>query len=49
MPRLAKEFLVSEDAIRRDLRAFSCRGQVQRVLRGRASDIADGVPLEHSS
>jgi DeoR/GlpR family transcriptional regulator of sugar metabolism len=36
---LAKEFLVSEDAIRRDLRALAAEGKCKRVYGG-------GLPME---
>ena len=44
---LAKEFLVSEDAIRRDLRALAAEGKCKRVYGGGLPVSPDGVPLEH--
>jgi len=44
---LAKEFLVSEDAIRRDLRALASEGKCKRVYGGGLPISLDGVPLEH--
>src|ERR1700686_2762678 len=44
---LAKEFLVSEDAIRRDLRALAAEGKCKRVYGGGLPISPDGVPLEH--
>src|SRR3979490_3200897 len=43
---LAKEFLVSEDAIRRDLRALAAEGKCKRVYGGGLPISPDGVPLE---
>jgi DeoR/GlpR family transcriptional regulator of sugar metabolism len=44
---LAKEFLVSEDAIRRDLRALAAEGKCKRVYGGGLPISPGGVPLEH--
>ena len=44
---LAKEFLVSEDAIRRDLRALAAQGKCKRVYGGGLPMSPDGVPFEH--
>src|ERR1700742_1545769 len=44
---LAKEFLVSEDAIRRDLRALAAEGKCKRVYGGGLPISPDGVPFEH--
>jgi DeoR/GlpR family transcriptional regulator of sugar metabolism len=44
---LAKEFLVSEDAIRRDLRALAAEGKCKRVYGGGLPISPDGIPLEH--
>ena len=44
---LAKEFLVSEDAIRRDLRALAAEGKCKRVYGGGLPISPHGVPLEH--
>src|SRR5580704_7272084 len=44
---LAKEFRVSEDAIRRDLRALAAEGKCKRVYGGGLPISPDGVPLEH--
>jgi DeoR/GlpR family transcriptional regulator of sugar metabolism len=44
---LAKEFLVSEDAIRRDLRALAAEGKCKRVYGGGLPISPQGVPLEH--
>ena len=44
---LAKEFLVSEDAIRRDLRALAAEGKCKRVYGGGLPISPDGVPLEY--
>jgi DeoR/GlpR family transcriptional regulator of sugar metabolism len=44
---LAKEFLVSEDAVRRDLRALAAEGKCKRVYGGGLPISPDGVPLEH--
>jgi DeoR/GlpR family transcriptional regulator of sugar metabolism len=44
---LAKEFLVSEDAIRRDLRALAAEGKCKRVYGGGLPISPEGVPLEH--
>jgi DeoR/GlpR family transcriptional regulator of sugar metabolism len=44
---LATEFLVSEDAIRRDLRALAAEGKCKRVYGGGLPISPDGVPLEH--
>src|ERR1700688_36797 len=44
---LAKEFLVSEDAIRRDLRALAAEGKCKRVYGGGLPIAPDGVPFEH--
>ena len=43
---LAKEFLVSEDAIRRDLRALSAQGKCRRVYGGGLPIAPRGIPLE---
>src|SRR6202020_1253160 len=44
---LAKEFLVSEDAIRRDLRALAAEGKCKRVYGGGLPISPEGVLLEH--
>jgi DeoR/GlpR family transcriptional regulator of sugar metabolism len=44
---LAKEFAVSEDAIRRDLRALAAEGKCKRVYGGGLPISPEGVPLEH--
>jgi DeoR/GlpR family transcriptional regulator of sugar metabolism len=44
---LAKEFLVSEDAVRRDLRALAAEGKCKRVYGGGLPISPDGVPFEH--
>jgi DeoR/GlpR family transcriptional regulator of sugar metabolism len=44
---LAKEFLVSEDAIRRDLRALAAEGKCKRVYGGGLPISPDGGPFEH--
>jgi DeoR/GlpR family transcriptional regulator of sugar metabolism len=44
---LAKEFLVSEDAIRRDLRALAAEGKCRRVYGGGLPISPDGAPFEH--
>ncbi len=44
---LAKEFLVSEDAIRRDLRALAAEGKCKRVYGGGLPISPDGIPFEH--
>src|ERR1700675_548886 len=44
---LAKEFLVSEDAIRRDLRALAAEGKCKRDYGGGLPISPDGVPFEH--
>jgi DeoR/GlpR family transcriptional regulator of sugar metabolism len=44
---LAKEFLVSEDAIRRDLRALAAEGKCKRVYGGGLPISPEGVPLEN--
>jgi DeoR/GlpR family transcriptional regulator of sugar metabolism len=44
---LAKEFLVSEDAIRRDLRALAAEGKCKRVYGGGLPISPEGIPLEH--
>ena len=44
---LAKEFLVSEDAIRRDLRALAAEGKCKRVYGGGLPISPDRVPFEH--
>jgi DeoR/GlpR family transcriptional regulator of sugar metabolism len=44
---LAKEFLVSEDAIRRDLRALAAEGKCKRVYGGGLPISPGGVPFEH--
>ncbi len=44
---LAKEFLVSEDAVRRDLRALAAEGKCKRVYGGGLPISPGGVPLEH--
>ena len=43
---LAKEFLVSEDAIRRDLRALAAEGKCKRVYGGGLPISPEGVPFE---
>jgi DeoR/GlpR family transcriptional regulator of sugar metabolism len=43
---LAKEFLVSEDAIRRDLRALATEGKCKRVYGGGLPISPEGVPFE---
>ena len=43
---LAKEFLVSEDAIRRDLRALAAEGKCKRVYGGGLPMSPEGVPFE---
>jgi DeoR/GlpR family transcriptional regulator of sugar metabolism len=42
---LAKEFLVSEDAIRRDLRALAAEGKCKRVYGGGLPISPDGLPF----
>src|ERR1700678_4122474 len=44
---LAKEFLVSEDAVRRDLRALAAEGKCKRVYGGAIPLSPGGGPLEH--
>ena len=44
---LAKEFLVSEDAIRRDLRALAAEGKCKRVYGGGLPIAPDAGPFEH--
>src|ERR1700691_3697905 len=44
---LAKEFLVSEDAIGRDLRALAAEGKCKRVYGGGLPISPEGVPFEH--
>jgi DeoR/GlpR family transcriptional regulator of sugar metabolism len=44
---LAKEFLVSDDAIRRDLRALAAEGKCKRVYGGGLPISPDGIPFEH--
>src|SRR6202046_3580896 len=44
---LAKEFLVSDDTIRRDLRGLAAEGKCKRVYGGGLPIAPDGVPLEH--
>src|SRR6202021_2916595 len=44
---LAKEFLVSEDAIRRDLRALAAEGKCKRVYGGGLPIAPDEGPFEH--
>jgi DeoR/GlpR family transcriptional regulator of sugar metabolism len=44
---LAREFLVSEDAIRRDLRALAAEGKCKRVYGGGLPISPEGVPFEH--
>jgi DeoR/GlpR family transcriptional regulator of sugar metabolism len=44
---LAEEFLVSEDAVRRDLRAFAAEGKCKRVYGGAIPLSPEGGPLEH--
>jgi DeoR/GlpR family transcriptional regulator of sugar metabolism len=44
---LAREFLVSEDAIRRDLRALAADGKCKRVYGGGLPISPDGGPFEH--
>jgi DeoR/GlpR family transcriptional regulator of sugar metabolism len=43
---LAKEFLVSEDAVRRDLRALAAEGKCKRVYGGGLPMSPDGIPFE---
>jgi DeoR/GlpR family transcriptional regulator of sugar metabolism len=44
---LAEEFLVSEDAVRRDLRALAAEGKCKRVYGGAIPLSPEGGPLEH--
>jgi len=44
---LAKEFVVSEDAIRRDLRALASEGKCKRVYGGGLPISPNGGPFEH--
>src|ERR1700722_11323245 len=44
---LAKEFLVSEDAIRRDLRALAAEGKCKRAYGGGLPLAPGGVPFKH--
>jgi DeoR/GlpR family transcriptional regulator of sugar metabolism len=44
---LAKEFLVSEDAIRRDLRALAAEGKCKRVYGGGLPISPEGASFEH--
>jgi len=44
---LAEEFLVSQDAIRRDLRALAAEGKCKRVYGGGLPISPGGVPFEH--
>jgi DeoR/GlpR family transcriptional regulator of sugar metabolism len=44
---LAREFLVSDDAIRRDLRALAAEGKCKRVYGGGLPISPDGGPFEH--
>jgi DeoR/GlpR family transcriptional regulator of sugar metabolism len=44
---LAEEFLVSEDAVRRDLRALAAEGKCKRVYGGAIPLSPEGSPLEH--
>src|SRR6201996_6403582 len=44
---LAKEFLVSEDAIRRDLRALAAEGKCKRVYGGGLPMAPVGIALQH--
>jgi DeoR/GlpR family transcriptional regulator of sugar metabolism len=44
---LAKEFMVSEDAIRRDLRALAAEGKCKRVYGGGLPIAPDGISLQH--
>jgi DeoR/GlpR family transcriptional regulator of sugar metabolism len=44
---LAKEFLVSEDAIRRDLRALAAEGKCKRVYGGGLPISPEGAPFQH--
>jgi DeoR/GlpR family transcriptional regulator of sugar metabolism len=44
---LAKEFLVSEDAIRRDLRALAAEGKCKRVYGGGLPILPVGLPFEN--
>ena len=44
---LAREFSVSEDAIRRDLRALAAEGKCKRVYGGGLPISPGGAPLEH--
>ena len=44
---LAQEFVVSEDAIRRDLRALAAEGQCKRVYGGALPLSPEGVDFEH--
>jgi DeoR/GlpR family transcriptional regulator of sugar metabolism len=43
---LAEEFLVSEDAVRRDLRALAAEGKCKRVYGGAIPLPPEGGPLE---
>jgi DeoR/GlpR family transcriptional regulator of sugar metabolism len=44
---LAEEFLVSEDAVRRDLRALAAEGKCKRVYGGAMPLSSEGGPIEH--
>lgn len=44
---LAEEFLVSEDAVRRDLRALAAKGKCKRVYGGALPISPEGVPIEY--
>jgi len=44
---LAEEFLISEDAVRRDLRALAAEGKCKRVYGGAMPLSPQGGPLEH--
>src|SRR6202042_2964587 len=44
---LAKEFLVSEESFRRDLRALAAEGKCKRVYGGGLPISPEGVPFEH--
>jgi DeoR/GlpR family transcriptional regulator of sugar metabolism len=44
---LAREFLVSEDAVRRDLRALAAEGKCKRVYGGGLPMSPEGVPFEY--
>src|SRR5580698_10140066 len=44
---LAEEFLISEDAVRRDLRALAAEGKCKRLYGGAMPLSPQGGPLEH--